>query len=90
VTVGFNEHDFVLALGVTPVAVREWFGEPPSATWSWARDEVGTAEPLVIKGDLNCERIAALAPDLILGVYGGIDKSAYGKLSKIAPTVVQA
>lgn len=90
VTVGFNEHDFVLALGVKPVAVREWFGERPSATWSWARAELGTAKPHVIKGDLNYERIAALAPDLILGIYGGIDKSAYAKLSKIAPTVVQA
>lgn len=89
VTVGFNEHDFVLALGVKPVAVREWFASKPSATWSWAQDELGTAKPTVLKGDLNFEKIASLRPDLILGVYAGLKKTDYAKLSKIAPTVTQ-
>ncbi len=42
VTVGYNDQDFALALGVTPVGVAEWFGEQSSATWSWARNELGT------------------------------------------------
>lgn len=90
VTVGYNEHDFALALGVTPVGVREWFGERPSATFAWARDELGEAEPSVLPaGELNFERIAALRPDLILGVYSGMTEADYERLSRIAPTVAQ-
>lgn len=90
VTVGYNDHDFVLALGVKPVAVREWFGERPQATWSWARDELGDAKPKVLSpAELNFEQIAALRPDLIVGVYSGITKSDYKRLSRIAPTVAQ-
>ncbi|MDQ3508557.1 MAG: twin-arginine translocation signal domain-containing protein [Actinomycetota bacterium] len=33
VTVGLTDHDAVLALGVVPVGVVEWYGEYPSATW---------------------------------------------------------
>jgi iron complex transport system substrate-binding protein len=88
VTVGFNDQDFALALGVRPVAVREWFGERPGATWPWARDELGGAEPEVLPaGDLNLEQIAALRPDLILGVYAGLPEEDYEKLSRIAPTI---
>ncbi len=45
VTVGFGEQDFPLALGVIPLAVREFFGGRPSENWSWARDELGDAKP---------------------------------------------
>jgi len=91
VTVGFNEHDFVLALGVTPVAVRDWFGEQPYATWPWARDELAGAKPEVLpSGELNFEQIAALRPDLILGIYSGMTKKEYATLSEIAPTVPQS
>lgn len=41
VTVGYNEQDPVLALGVEPVGVRDWFGDQPNAVWPWARDERG-------------------------------------------------
>jgi iron complex transport system substrate-binding protein len=88
VTVGFNDQDFVLALGVKPVAVREWFGERPRATWPWAEDELGDAQPEVLPAaELNFEQIAALRPDLILGVYAGLTREDYEKLSRIAPTV---
>ncbi|MQA74227.1 MAG: ABC transporter substrate-binding protein [Solirubrobacterales bacterium] len=89
-SLGFNEQDFALALGVRPIAVREWMGERPSATWPWAQDELGDAEPEVLPaGELNCEQIAALRPDLILATYAGITESDYEKLSRIAPTVAQ-
>lgn len=48
VTVGYNEQDFVLALGVEPVGVREWFGDQPNATWPWTQDELGDANPEVL------------------------------------------
>ncbi|MGH2985496.1 MAG: iron-siderophore ABC transporter substrate-binding protein [Solirubrobacterales bacterium] len=90
VTVGYNDHDFALALGVTPVGVREWFGEQSSATWPWARDELSHAEPEVLSAEeISFEQVAALRPDLILGVYSGMTESDYAKLSRIAPTVAQ-
>lgn len=91
VTVGYTDQDPVLALGVTPVAVREWFGEYPSATWPWAQDELGNAEPEVLPaGELNFEQISGLDPDLVIGVSSGMTEEEYSTLSEIAPTVVQS
>lgn len=88
VSVGFNDHDTILALGTTPVAVREWYGEFPSATWPWAQDEMGDAEPTVLSsGELDFEQIAAAAPDLIVGIFSGMAEADYATLSEIAPTV---
>jgi iron complex transport system substrate-binding protein len=92
VTVGLTDHDALLALGVQPVGVTEWFGEQPYATWPWAQDELGDAEPVVLRtGDsgINFEAIAALQPDAILALYSGITEEEYGLLSQIAPTVAQ-
>ena len=90
VTVGFNEQDYALAFGVEPVGVREFLGyDAPSRPW--APESVrGKAIPTVGAQDLNFEKIAGLAPDLILGVNSYIDKSAYTKLAAIAPTVAQS
>lgn len=91
VTVGLSDHDYLLAFGVTPVGVTEWYGEYPSATWPWAQDELGDAKPQVV-GDamaLNFEQIAALRPDVIVGLYSGITAEQYSTLSQIAPTVAQ-
>lgn len=89
VSVGYSEQDTILALGVAPVAVREWFGRQPSATYGWARDAFGDTRPEVLGlGDgLEFERIASLRPDLILAPLGGITAEEYPLLSRIAPTV---
>ncbi len=88
VSVGYTDQDALLALGVTPVAVREFFGEQPDATWPWAQDELGDAEPEVLDvAELNFERIAALQPDLIVGVSSGMTEDDYEQLSEIAPTI---
>lgn len=90
VALGYTDQDYALALGVTPVAVREWFGEQPDATWPWAQDELGDAEPEVLPAaDINFEQVAALRPDLILAVYSGISQADYDRLSRIAPTIAQ-
>lgn len=90
VSVGFNEHDFLLALGVVPVGLRDWFGDQPNGVWPWAQDELGDAAPEVLSsGELNFEQIAALDPDLIVGVWSGITEQDYELLSGIAPTVAQ-
>ncbi|MGH8908254.1 MAG: ABC transporter substrate-binding protein [Egibacteraceae bacterium] len=90
VSVGLTEQDAILALGVKPVAVSEWFGEQPYATWPWATDLLGDAEPAVLRGELNFERIAGLRPDLILAIYSAITQDEYDTLSQIAPTVAQS
>ena len=81
----------MLALGVEPVAVREWYGEKPCATWTWAEDELGDAEPEVLPStELNFEQIAGLEPDLIVGVSSGMTRQEYETLSEIAPTLAQS
>ncbi len=90
VSIGFQDHDFLLALGVKPIAVREWWGERPFATWTWALEALGDAEPVVLAaGELDIEAVAALQPDLIIGLYSGITAEQYELLSAIAPTVTQ-
>jgi len=90
VSIGFAEHDVILALGVTPIAVRDWYGDQPYATWPWAQDELGDAQPEVLPStELNFEQIAALEPDLILGISSGMSDSDYATLSEIAPTVTR-
>jgi iron complex transport system substrate-binding protein len=92
VTVGLTEQDGVLALGMAPVGVTEWYGDQPFATWPWAQDELGDAEPEVLSqtDGFQYERIAALEPDLILGLNAGIDEESYARLSEIAPTIAHA
>ena len=91
VSLGFTDQDYVLALGVAPVAVREWFGEKPYATWGWAQDELGDAESEVLPAaELNFEQIAGLEPDLIVGVSSGMTREEYYTLSELAPTLPQS
>ncbi len=91
VSVGFSDQDDLLALGVVPVGVRDWYGEQPFATWPWAQDELGAAEPEVLSSsELNFEAIAALQPDLIVGVSSGMTEQDYETLSQIAPTLAQS
>ncbi|GAA4185132.1 iron-siderophore ABC transporter substrate-binding protein [Streptosporangium oxazolinicum] len=93
VTVGLTDQDALLALGVVPVATTEWFGGYPGAVGPWAKEELGSAAvPEVLKdtgGGPQFEKIAALRPDLILGLYSGLTQEQYDTLSKIAPTVAQ-
>ncbi len=91
VTVGFTDHDALLALGVVPVGLREWYGDHDRGVWPWAEPLLGDAEPVVLGAEeLNFEAIAALEPDLILGLYIGLEDADYETLSRIAPTVAQS
>ncbi len=89
VTVGVTEQDIVLQLGVTPIAVTEWYGERPFATWPWAEDLLGDAEPevLSVADGFEVERIAALDPDLIVGTNSGMTKKEYELFAQLAPTI---
>ncbi|CAN5498937.1 hypothetical protein BH23CHL2_BH23CHL2_27330 [soil metagenome] len=90
VAVGLVEQDALLALGAVPVATREWYGEKPGAIFPWAEDELGDADlPVRLDFELDFERVAALEPDLIVGLYSGLTQEEYDILSEIAPTVAQ-
>lgn len=82
----FGGIDNLLALGVQPVNVRDWWGGNDYTAWSWAAPLL-TSTPTVLKGDLDFEAIAAATPDVIIALYSGIDAKAYDKLSLIAPVV---
>jgi iron complex transport system substrate-binding protein len=92
VAVGLVEQDALLALGVVPVGTTEWFGEKPGALFPWAKEKLGDgALPTVLKDKdgIQFEQVAALQPDLIIGLYSGISADDYKKLTAIAPTVAQ-
>lgn len=90
---GYTDQDALLALGTRPVAVRYWFGSQQSSVWPWEREAFGGSTPQLLNmpfGELNIEAIAALKPDLIVGVSSGITDKEYATLSKIAPTLAQS
>ncbi|MEU2264376.1 iron-siderophore ABC transporter substrate-binding protein [Streptomyces sp. NPDC019645] len=93
VTVGLTDQDAVLALGEVPVGTTEWLGGYEGAVGPWARDALGGGPaPTVLKDTgtgPQVERIAALKPDLILALYGGLTKEQYASLSAFAPVLAQ-
>lgn len=92
VSIGYTEQDFLLALDITPVAVRYWYGDEDDAIFTWAQDKVEGDSPIVLNmpfGTLNYEAILELEPDLISAVTAGITEEEYETLSQIAPTITQ-
>jgi iron complex transport system substrate-binding protein len=91
VSAGFTEHDDLLAVGVVPIAVTNWFGDQPFATWPWAKSRLGAAEPVVLNLDngIQVDQIADLKPDLIVATNAGVDAETFKKLSATAPTIPQ-
>ncbi len=90
VSLGYTDQDQILALGVVPVAIREWSGNKPSATWEWAQDKLQGQQPQVLNGvTIDPETVAALAPDLIVAITAGLTREEYDTFSRIAPTIVQ-
>lgn len=92
VSAGLTEQDDLLALGVLPIAVTNWFGDQPFGVWPWAQPQLGSAHPVVLNLDngIQVDRIAQLKPDLIVAINAGLDSAIYEKLTAIAPTIAQA
>ncbi|GAA4878569.1 iron-siderophore ABC transporter substrate-binding protein [Pseudonocardia benzenivorans] len=87
-TVGYNDQDFVLALGVQPVLTRGWFDSYNTLPWvEQETDGKGVTE--MKDGEIDYEALAAAQPDVILAIYETLDQPTYERLSKIAPTVLQ-
>ncbi|HJT94315.1 MAG TPA: ABC transporter substrate-binding protein [Mycobacterium sp.] len=91
VSAGFTEQDDLLAVGVVPVAVTDWFGGEPFGVWPWAQPKLGGAQPAVLSlaDGIQTDQIAALRPDLIVATNAGLDQETYTKLTAIAPTIAQ-
>ncbi|MHA7661612.1 ABC transporter substrate-binding protein [Mycolicibacterium sp. HS_4_1] len=92
VCAGLTGQDELLAVGVIPIAVTEWFGNQPFAVWPWAQPALGPAQPTVLNlnDGIQVDKISALKPDLIIATNAGLDADTYKKLSAIAPTVAQS
>lgn len=92
VSAGLTGQDDLLALGIVPVAVTNWFGDQPFGVWPWAQPKLGSAKPVVLNLDngIQVQRIAALLPDLIVATDAGLDQDSYQKLAAIAPTLAQS
>jgi len=92
VSAGFNEQDDLLAVGVVPIAITDWFGGEPFGVWPWAQGKLGTAQPVVLSlnDGVQVDQIASLKPDLIVATNAGLDEDTYTKLSAVAATIAQA
>lgn len=92
VSAGFTEQDDLLAVGVVPIAVTDWFGAEPFGVWPWAQQRLGAAKPAVLSLDdgIQIDAIAALRPDLIVATNAGLDADTYARLSQLAPTIAQS
>ncbi|GAA4918398.1 iron complex transport system substrate-binding protein [Actinomycetospora succinea] len=88
VTVGYNDVDYALALGTVPVGVRDFIGAFDETTRPWAQQALDGQQPQQVGGnEIDIEKVASLAPDLVLGVYSDMDRATFDRLSQIAPTV---
>jgi iron complex transport system substrate-binding protein len=92
VSAGYTGQDDLLALGVVPIAVTNWFGDQPFGVWPWAQPKLGNAKPVVLNLDngIQVRQIAGLKPDLIVATDAGLDEDTYQKLTAIAPTLPQS
>nr|WP_278312775.1 iron-siderophore ABC transporter substrate-binding protein [Lolliginicoccus levis] len=92
VSVGYNDQDTLLALGVVPVGAFDWYGDYPGGVWPWGQEQLDGEVPTVVgtpAEDIDIETVASLDPDLIVGTYTGLKEAQYDQLSSVAATVAQ-
>lgn len=93
VVVGLQEQDTLIDLGIVPVGVTYWFGDETGINpWAEAALPEGAELPEVLDSTngIPIEKVAALAPDLIIGEYSAMSEDEYDLLSQIAPTLPQS
>jgi iron complex transport system substrate-binding protein len=89
VSVGHLDQDDILSFSVKPLAIRDWYGNQPHGVWPWAKAYLGETNPFLLDTRiLDYETIAALKPDLIIGITAAMNEKEYEKLAAIAPTLV--
>ena len=92
VSAGLTGQDDLLAVGVVPIAVTDWFGAEPFGVWPWAQPKLGGAQPVVLNlaDGVPVDQIASLRPDLIIATNSGLDRETYNRLTAVAPTIAQS
>lgn len=86
-TVDGNGADNILALGMQPATIEDWYGGYPHGLWPWAAPLL-TTDPVMLKSrELDFEAIASAKPDVILSLYNALTPEEYDHLSRIAPVV---
>ncbi|MDP2712670.1 MAG: ABC transporter substrate-binding protein [Solirubrobacteraceae bacterium] len=85
VTLGYTDVDVALALGVTPVGFRDFFG---TGLNPWAEPLAGAGDPEAIEYGERApvERILALRPDLVVASTG-MPRADYEALAGVVTTV---
>lgn len=87
VAVGYDTPFQLMSIGVTPVGIydySQWYDQYPA-------DQVAFLKPITTVGEWgtpDLEKIAALTPDLIIGVADELKDGVYDQLSKLAPTAL--
>lgn len=91
VALGVTDSDPLLALGVVPVAVQPFSFYAETGVGPWAEEYLDGAELTVLDptAEVSVEEVAALDPDLIVGISAGFDETVYEQLSQVAPTLVR-
>jgi len=88
VSLGWADADVLLALGVVPVGILDWFQAWPQGVGPWAQPKLNGATPQVLKGpEINFETVATLRPDLITFTKSDNAKASWEQLEKLAPTL---
>ncbi|GIE85559.1 ABC transporter substrate-binding protein [Actinoplanes regularis] len=88
VSLGWADADALLALGVVPIGILDWFQAWPTGVGPWAQDRLNGAKPTVLKGpEINFESVAALRPDFITFTKSDNVKATWEQLEKLAPTL---
>jgi iron complex transport system substrate-binding protein len=88
VSLGWADADVLLALGVVPAAILDWFQAWPQGVGPWAQPKLNGATPQVLKGpEINFEAVAALRPDLVTFTKSDNVKATWEQLEKLAPTL---
>ncbi|MDA2803328.1 iron-siderophore ABC transporter substrate-binding protein [Nocardiopsis suaedae] len=93
VTVGWSDEAALLELGIVPVGMAEsTYAGDEDGYLPWDLDkieELGGEKPELFNTDdgIPVEEVAALEPDLILGVQSGMEEDEYEQLSGVAPTI---
>lgn len=86
-TLDANGADNLLALGIQPVVIENWYGDYPRAVWPWAEDLLEETPVILGRGDVNYELIASAEPDVIMFVWNDLTADDYEQLSRLAPVV---
>jgi iron complex transport system substrate-binding protein len=88
VSLGWGDADALLALGVVPAGILDWFQAWPAGVGPWAQPRLGGARPAVLKGpEINFEAVATLRPDLVTFTKSDNVKASWEQLEKLAPTL---